>query len=269
MLSYSVLSKPVANCQRISFQALTRLAEGDAAPETLHRLRTNLRRLQAYLELIGNEADAGLVGRCVSKLSPLRTLHVFHQHLLRTGAPKEDLGKVQVLVQHARGRLLERKAYKKIERQLWSIVFPLIPGDQDWLLNRLEVLRQVHLNDLEQLLQAVLEKPRRKRLHALRLKVKTIRYQEEWLHARGGSHAHFLKRLKGVQKRLGRYEELAEFRKLAKTLDLDSSPLILKEWRRARKRARTLPQQLGWMVETLLATRLHDGTERPHGRMVV
>lgn len=255
--------------QTIALQALARLGEGDTDPETLHALRIMLRRLQAFFELEGGDNNAVLVGGCVSRLSQLRSLEVFSNYLSRIGAPKSDAAILDAALAEARAKLVKRQIFRKIERQLWRIPLAAPRLNAHSLQKRIEFLRQQHVNELEELLAAAAEKPRRKRIHVIRLKIKTIRYQEEWLQGRWRTRSDFLKRLKGVQTRLGTYEELAEFRKLAKTFRLESRPMIVKNWRRARKRARALVTELNWVLEHLNCRRLPTSTRRSSTQLAV
>src|SRR3989449_5254794 len=56
--------------------------------ETVHRLRTHLRRLQAYAEFLQRPRIAARLAECVSWLSDLRALYVFQQALRRRGDRK-------------------------------------------------------------------------------------------------------------------------------------------------------------------------------------
>lgn len=227
------------------------MSAGDTHPEVLHRLRVNLRRLQAHCELMGEEAKAAQIARCVSKFSHLRSLQVFQQYLSRIEAPRADSAKLQGLILNARAELHHRNSLRKVERCLWKMALTEEGSGNERLSGRLDLLRQVHLHELDNLIQTAIGKPRRKRLHALRLRIKAIRYQEEWALEKRERRSTFLKRLKDVQTTLGEFEELAEFRKLAKQLDFESRPRITKDWRRARKRARALPTHLGWILDHL------------------
>src|SRR5439155_22806006 len=53
--------------------------------ETVHRLRTHVRRLQAYAEFLQRPRIAAGLAECVSWLSDLRALYVFQQSLHRRG----------------------------------------------------------------------------------------------------------------------------------------------------------------------------------------
>src|SRR2546428_11041804 len=59
-------------------------------PETVHRLRTHLRRLQAYAEFLQRPRIAAPVAECVSWVSALCTLYVFQPLLSRWGASGPD-----------------------------------------------------------------------------------------------------------------------------------------------------------------------------------
>src|SRR3989475_9863589 len=65
-------------------------------PETVHRLRTHLRRLQAYAEFLQRPRIAARLADCVSWLSDLRTLYVFQQFLRRRGASVPDRSRMDV-----------------------------------------------------------------------------------------------------------------------------------------------------------------------------
>lgn len=107
-----------------------------------------------------------------------------------------------------------------------------------------------------------MEKPRRTRLHALRLALKTIRYQTEWLPGQAATKQDGLKRIKQVQALLGRYEEMADFRRWGKRLNLTVQARIERDWKRARRRARRVPEELRWLLDALAAGRLWSGGDR-------
>src|SRR5713226_3967737 len=67
-------------------------------PETVHRLRTHLRRLQAYAEFLQRPRIAARLAECVSWLSDLRALYVFQQALRRRGASVLDRSRVDAAV---------------------------------------------------------------------------------------------------------------------------------------------------------------------------
>lgn len=124
-------------------------------------------------------------------------------------------------------------------------------GSDTLLAARIPLLRDRQLERLRMMIDDAEHRPRRKNLHALRLLIKQIRYQTEWLSRRKGIHSEFVGRLKTVQDQLGRYEELADFKRWAKKWDLRMERQIKKQWKRARRCARTLPHRLNWLPETL------------------
>jgi len=247
----------------IALLSLARLSNGDPHPEAVHTLRTTLRRLQAALELEGDHAHAAIVGRCISRFSGLRGLQVLQTYLARHAAPKSDLVILHRAVQDAWKDLAARQICRKVERRLSRIPLHAPLLDAQALHHRVAAVSQRQADELETLLESATAKPRRKRIHPLRLKLKTIRYQEEYLLGRRRNRSHFLKRLKDVLRRLGKYEELAEFRKLAKRLHLESRPAIVKDWRHVNKRTRALLSELGWISRHLHSRKPHISAERP------
>lgn len=233
-----------ARYRAVVLQALTRLSGGDTDSATLHRARTHLRRLQAYLELVGEDRNAGTVARCVMRLSKLRTLQVFERYLAKLDAPRSDRKAVKRCLRATREKLERTHTYAAIERIVRRHALPPTPGNLDWLAERMQAARHAHADALRQLTVEVGAKPRRKTLHRLRLLIKSIRYQEEWALDRPYAMPVLVRRLKHAQTVLGDYEDLVQFRKLARSLDLRSSPTIKKNWRKARKRARALPAHL-------------------------
>jgi CHAD domain-containing protein len=146
-------------------------------------------------------------------------------------------------------KLTRAQTYRKIEQAVWKQALPMITPPGLSLKHRLEVLRHEHERLLSRLIEKALEKPRRKRLHALRLALKTIRYQTEWLPGQAAAKQDGLKRIKQVQALLGRYEEMADFRRWGKRLNLTVQARIERDWKRARRRARRVPEELAgcWM----------------------
>lgn len=233
-----------ARYRTVVLQALTRLSGGDENHETLHRARTHLRRLQAYLELVGEDRTAGTIDRCVTQLSKLRTLQVFERYLAKLGAPRSDRKAVTRRLRTAREKLDRARTYPAIERVVRKLASAPPPATTAWLADRMQAARQAHADTLRQLVARIGAKPRRKTLHRLRLLIKSIRYQEEWALDQPYAMPDLVQRLKHVQAVLGEYEDLVQFRKLARVLDLRSSAAIKKQWRRVRTRARALPVNL-------------------------
>lgn len=236
--------------------ALALLAAGDRRAKTLHRLRTHLRRLQAYLELVGEEENAAIMARCVSRFSRLRTLQVFEPYLDHVGAPGRDRRLVQVRIRAWQRRLNDNHTYRKVERLVKHHAFPPTPAASDWMDRRIIALRPMHADRLQDLIAKTEAEPRRKPLHALRLTIKSIRYQEEWALGTPYARPDLVAWLKQAQAVLGEYEDLAQFRKLATKLRLKSQPTIDKDWHRARDRARAMPGHLHERIGALAAGQL-------------
>jgi CHAD domain-containing protein len=95
-------------------------------------------------------------------------------------------------------------------------------------------------------------RPRRQVLHALRLRLKTIRYQEEWVGGTSRRDRPLLRLLKRAQTVLGDYEDRVQFRKLAGHLSKRTRRRAKRDWRRAKKKARRLAPQLQAVVDELM-----------------
>jgi len=256
------LSQTAAEYQATVLQLVRRLIAGDCQPDDVHAIRTHCRRLQALLELSGDDDRAAIMAQNVRRLSKLRALQVFQQYLTKIEAPKAEVNAVQSWVTEKDQKLRRTQAYRTIEQAVLKHAFPSITHDDSSLHSRLETLRHVHVQDLERLIEEALEKPRRKRLHAVRLALKTIRYQTEWSPGRPEPKQALVKKIKQVQALLGRYEELADFRRWGKELDLTVLPRIRKDWKRIRKRARAVPADLNWLVDALASGHLWLGKEQ-------
>lgn len=242
---------------------LALLAAGDRRPKTLHRLRTHLRRLQAYLELVGEEENAAIMARCVSRFSRLRTLQVFKPYLDHLGAPGRDRRLVHEQIQAVQRRLKDKHTYRKVERLVEHHALPPTPTSSDWMGRRIIALRRMHADRLRKLIAKTEAEPRRKPLHTLRLTIKFIRYQEEWALGEPYARPDLVAWLKHAQTVLGEYEELAQFRKLTAKLALTSQASVERDWRRARKRARALPARIQERIEALTSKRLRLLLPRP------
>jgi len=240
----------------VALRALASLAGGDRRAETLHRLRTHLRRLQAFLELVGEEDNAARIAESVSRLSRLRALQVFARYLERLDAPQKDRRKVEARLAALHDTLLSKHLYGKLQGTVKHYALPPVPSSPDWMATRLATQRQRHAERLRQLIARAEASPRRKRLHGLRLAIKSIRYQEEWALGQPYARPAVLAWLKRAQTALGDYEDLAEFRKLAAKWKLRSLPAIEKDWRRTRKRARATPVRLHARLDGLAGQRL-------------
>ncbi|ULA68967.1 MAG: CHAD domain-containing protein [Nitrospira sp.] len=226
------------------------MARGEHA-DTIHAIRTHCRRLQALLELCGNVRRARAMADCVGQLSKLRALQVFRRYLIARDAPQKDLTRMDNRLAKRIKKLTSTDAYRTIEQVVWKQALPGIASPGLSFSDRLEQLRQQHECRLKQLIEAASDKPRRKRLHALRLALKTIRYQTEWLPGRAAAKHDLLSRLKRVQTILGKYEELADFHRWGKKLSPPVQRRITQDWKRARKRARRVPEEMSWLLDAL------------------
>ena len=256
MINTELPSDLARKYRTVVLAALSRLAQGDTRPKTLHRLRTHLRRLQAYAELIGETANAKLMADCVSHFSPLRTLDVLESYLTKHGAPVADLVRVRLRATAKRRKLRRNRIYRKVEGLVIRHAVPPAPGLRDWLGVRMFDLRDVNNLELRRLAITAAEDISRKTLHELRLKIKSVRYQEEWVIHEAYGAPEFVQWLKLAQKTLGDYEERGQFRKLARKLRLDSMEQIERDWNRGRKRARALPAELLEKVSPVVERRL-------------
>ncbi|HZS11768.1 MAG TPA: CHAD domain-containing protein [Nitrospirales bacterium] len=238
-------------CRADVLSALSALADGGIEPERVHAVRIGLRRLQAYFELVGDARRAALMAQCVSRLSRLRTLHVFEAYLKRRNAPTADRRAVRKRLKKNAAKLLQRETFRKLERRVRR-EGALPHGVTDATISEhLQQNRLAQAEALEERLEQALARPSRKALHALRLLIKTARYQEEWASDDQRRPA-LLDRLKRAQTILGRYEERAEFRKLTDRLELRAAKRIRKDWRRARRQARVVPQELHRILDQLI-----------------
>jgi len=215
--------------------------------ETLHRLRTDLRRLEAWLDLAGDHDSSAALNETVSLLSPLRSLHALEEWLVRHDASRPDVRAVRRMTQDVIKQLTDGHAFDRIRQTLaglngWSRPLDSSGPSGAWRSRR---------NRLARLLSKLGKKPKRKRLHRLRLEIKQLRYQLEWMATRATQQRRLINDLKQAQRRLGAYEELASFRKLARQLELRSRPAICESWRRARKKARRCSLEMNWVLKAL------------------
>jgi hypothetical protein len=242
----------LARYERTARQALRSLATYDDSPKTLHRLRTHLRRIQAYLDFAGDVHQAEIVSSCVSELSRLRTLHVFEAYLKETGARQRDIDEIQRRIASTVEKMKRRGLYETVLTRLDGLQMPPSPSAPHWLQQRLRFARDGHVEALRGLMAKASARPRRRVLHALRLRLKTIRYQEEWAATESRQDRSLLRLLKRAQTVLGDYEDRAQFRKLAGDLSGRTRRRVKKDWRRTRKKARRLAPQLHTVVYQLM-----------------
>ncbi len=211
----------------------------------LHRLRVGIRRLQAWLRLIGARQEASALGAEISELSPLRSAQVFDVWLAKHRAPAADRRKVRALIRQRTAQLDHPRLFESIHRGLASLSF------EKQRIGRVQLERnwRGHREKLTRMGRRLPRKPKRKALHRLRLRMKQLRYQLEWTSPPGVER--IVPSLKRLQRRLGAYEDLAAFRKLGKALSLTSQPVITAAWRKARKKARRVHDDVDGLVEAL------------------
>lgn len=214
-------------------------------PETVHRLRTHLRRLQAYAEFLDHPRTAKRLARCVSGLSRLRALYVFLRYLQSLGAPASDLHRVREALREEERVVAEEDRPEAIRSGLAETTMARLRRPRQFLARRLASLGRDHADRLTKALQELSAEPTRKELHRLRLVVKSIRYQEEAALETGWGRPQRVAALKQLQKVLGEYSDRDQFRRLAKKLDLASRGELKKEYRRYWKRALAAVRRLG------------------------
>ncbi len=231
-------------------QLVSRLMEKDQSPDVLHALRTHCRRLQAILQLFGDERHARLLARRVQRLSKLRAMHVFKQYLTTISAPLQDMARVKMRIQTQRHKIEQARAYDALAQVVMAHAIPPTLSEQA-LLEQRETVRQDHLRRVRRLIEAAQDSPKRKRLHALRLEIKTIRYQLECCAREENQPNRLLRKMIRLQGLLGRYEELADFRRWGRRLSGAVQDQIKRDWKKSRKRARAVPDHLSWLLRAL------------------
>lgn len=237
--------------QSTVLQLIARLIDEEEPAEVVHAIRTHIRRLQALLELYGDAENAHLMARCVRRLSKLRALQVFRQYLVKIDAFQSDLALVDARIHKQVQKLRQAEAYERIAQTVREQVIPSATESDAWLLERLDSVRHDHQRRLRRLIEAARDCPTRKRLHALRLRLKTIRYQREWFEQQTDQHRACQKKIIRLQGLLGTYEELADFRRWGKRLSTMAQDRIRKDWKKSRKRARAVPGDLSWLRRAL------------------
>ena len=214
-------------------------------PETVHRLRTHLRRLQAYAELLQRPAAAKRLAESVSRLSRLRSLYVFRGYLRRRGAPAADLRRVNWAVREEEGAVTSTGCPETIRNVLTRLSVVPMRRPSAFVAARLSALSQDHADRLTGALAGLSAEATRKELHRLRLLVKSIRYQEELALDSGRGSPGKVAALKRLQRLLGDYCDRDQFRRLAKKMGLTCRGEIKKDYRQYRYRARVAVRKLG------------------------
>jgi CHAD domain-containing protein len=124
-----------------------------------------------------------------------------------------------------------------------------------FLAKRLASLSRDRAARLDTALRGLSPEATRKELHRLRLLIKSLRYQEEIALEAGLGNSKMVAALKRLQRTLGDYCDRDQFRRLAKTMDLECRSEMKKEYWRYRQRARAAVRKLGPPQSSLIALR--------------
>ena len=224
-------------------------------PETVHRLRTHLRRLQAYAEFLQRPRIAARLAECVSWLSDLRALYVFQQYLRRRGASVPDRTRIDVAVRDEEWAVAHAGYPEAIRTRLANLSVSRMHRPAPFLAERLVSLSRDRAARLDTALRGLSPEATRKELHRLRLLIKSLRYQEEIALEAGLGDSKTVAALKRLQRTLGDYCDRDQFRRLAKQMDLECRSEMKKEYRRYRLRARAAVRKLGPPQSSLIAPR--------------
>ena len=207
-------------------------------PETVHKLRTHLRRLQSYAEYLDRPKAAERLGEAVSWFSRLRTLDEFERYLRRLEVGAKDCRRAEKALRNEQEDV--RKANRPAAVTLLLTKTPVArlmrPGE--YISERLQRLQLENRTMLDRGLQGLSSKPTRKELHRLRLLIKSLRYQQEIAVGMRRGNPRSVKALKRLQTILGKYTDRAQFATLAKELNLRCRSKIKKDRRLSRNKAR-------------------------------
>ena len=208
------------------------------APDTVHKLRTHLRRLQSYAELLEHKKAADCLGEAVSWFSQLRALNELHRYLRRNDAATKDIRRVEKEIRKEKKEIRTSGRLKTLISLLGHITPESLARPPEFVRNRLERLQVENRTVLDGALQKLSSKPSRKELHRLRLQIKSLRYRQEIAVQMHWGNPQTVKALKRLQHLLGEYTDLSQFTRLATQLHLRCRDKIKKERRRHLKHAR-------------------------------
>jgi len=214
-------------------------------PETVHLLRTHLRRLQAYAEFLERPKAAASFAKSVTWLSRLRTLDVFRQFLRRRRADPEDVRRVTWALREEGMKVAHAGHLDAIRAVLEATTIVGMCRSATYLSARLESLGREHAGRLNAALRGLSAEAKRKELHRLRLLVKSLRYQEEIALDTPWGNPQSMAAFKRLQRILGDYCDRNQFRRLARKMKLACCGEMQKEYRRYRKLARAAVRKLG------------------------
>jgi CHAD domain-containing protein len=255
VVGIGVVEKHVAEVRARALAFARALRRPPFHPETEHRLRTHLRRLQAYAEFLQRPRIAARLAECVSWLSDLRALYVFQQYLRRRRASVPDRSRVDRAVRDEE-RAVARAGYPEaIRTRLAGLSITRMRRPSAFLAERLASLSRDRAVRLDTALRGLSPEATRKELHRLRLLIKSLRYQEEIAFEAGCGNSKTVAALKRLQRTLGDYCDRDQFRRLARKLDLACRSEMKKEYRRYRQRARAAVRKLGPPQSSLIALR--------------
>lgn len=214
-------------------------------PETVHRLRTHLRRLQAYAEFMQRPKAAAALDQSVTWLSRLRTLDVFHRYLRRRKEDAQDVRRVVWALREEETKVAHAGYLEAIRNVLEGMSLARMRRPDDVLALRLESLGREHADRLSAELRGLSVEAKRKELHRLRLLVKSFRYQEEIALETAWGNPRSVVALKRIQRTLGDYCDRDQFRRVARRMKLACCEEMQKEYRRYRKLARAAVRKMG------------------------
>jgi CHAD domain-containing protein len=212
--------------------------------ETVHKLRTHLRRLQSYAEFLERENAAERLGRAVSWFSRLRALYELQRYLRCMHASPRDMRRVQKSLGQEQKRVRKAHYPDKVTQLLATITVDSLMRPGPFIMKRLEQSQLENRTKLYEALQRLPSKPKRKELHALRLLIKSLRYQQEILADVGWGNPETVRALKRLQGVLGKYSDFAQFIRLAKELNLRCRKAIKRDCWQSRARARRAASKL-------------------------
>jgi hypothetical protein len=128
-------------------------------PELLHRVRIDLRRLEAWLDLAAKSRMAETLNLRLSPLSPLRTLHLLEAWLVRRKAPLADIRKVCTATRQPIRQLAQDRVIGSI-REAADTVGRLVRDPDS---SRQRKIWQQHRAYMTRLLATLRHKPKQKR----------------------------------------------------------------------------------------------------------
>jgi len=207
-------------------------------PETVHKLRTHLRRLQSYAEYLDRPKAAGRLGEAVSWFSRLRTLDEFQRYLRRLEVGAKDSRRVEKALRSEQEDVRKANRAAAVTLLLTNTPVASLMRPGEYIADRFQRLQPENRTVLDRGLQGLSSKPTRKELHRLRLLIKSLRYQQEIAVEMRWGNPRSAQALKRLQTVLGKYTDRAQFASLAKELNLSCQNKIKKDRRLSRRKAR-------------------------------